>query len=97
MGRENLDHSLSFGVTTLEAKSGYGLETEAEMKMLRAIRTLDDTQPIRLKATFCGAHAVPREFKDNPDKYVDLVINEMVPKVAEKKLAAYVPQADREV
>ncbi len=89
VGRENLRRSLSFGVTTLEAKSGYGLDTETELKMLRAIRTLDETQSIRLKATFCGAHAIPREFKDNPDNYVDLVINEMIPKVADEKLADY--------
>jgi imidazolonepropionase len=88
-GRKALDLSLSFGVTTLEAKSGYGLDTETELKMLRAIRELDRTHPVRLKATFCGAHAVPREFKDNPDGYVDLVVNEMIPRVADEKLASY--------
>jgi imidazolonepropionase len=74
VGRAALERSLSFGVTTLEAKSGYGLDTETELKMLRAIRILGETQPVRLKATFCGAHAVPREFRENPDGYVDLVI-----------------------
>ncbi len=89
VGRDALDLSLSFGVTTLEAKSGYGLETEAELKMLRAIRTLSKTQSIRLKATFLGAHAIPREFRDKPDDYVDLVVNEMIPRVADEKLADF--------
>jgi len=89
VGRAALERSLSFGVTTLETKSGYGLETEAELKMLRAIRTLARTQPVRIRATFCGAHAVPREYKENPEAYVDLVIKEMIPSVAEENLADF--------
>jgi len=89
VGRNALDLSLSFGITTVEIKSGYGLETEAELKILRAIRSLDRTHPVRIAATFCGAHAIPREFRDTPDKYVDVVINEMIPAVAAEKLADY--------
>jgi imidazolonepropionase len=90
VGRNALDLSLGFGVTTIEIKSGYGLSTDAELKMLRAIRTLARTHYIHVVPTFMGAHAIPREYKDNPDKYVDLVINEMIPKVADEKLADYI-------
>jgi imidazolonepropionase len=88
-GRKALDLALSFGVTTIEVKSGYGLDTESELKMLRAIKDLGRTHEMRVYGTFCGAHAVPREFKDRPDRYVDLVVNEMIPRVAEEKLASY--------
>ena len=74
-GRKALDLSLSFGVTTIEIKSGYGLDTESELKMLKAIRTLARTHPARVRATFCGAHAVPKEYKEKPNEYVDLIIN----------------------
>jgi len=89
IGRKALGLSCGFGVTTVECKSGYGLETESEMKMLRAIRTLERTQPVRIKATFLGAHAVPAEFRQNPDSYVDLVVNEMIPRAANEKLADF--------
>jgi len=89
VGRANIDNSLSFGVTTIEVKSGYGLDTETELKMLHAARTLARTHDADIRSTFCGAHAVPREFKDNPDGYVDLVTNQMIPAVADEKLADY--------
>jgi len=89
VGRKALDLSVGHGVTTIEIKSGYGLDTETELKMLRAVRTLSETHPVRVKATFCGAHAIPREFKGNADGYVDLVVNEMIPKVAEEGLVEY--------
>lgn len=80
---------LSHGVTTFEAKSGYGLETASELKQLRAIRTLNAEGPQRVAATFLGAHFVPPEFKDDPDAYVDLVCDEMLPLVAKERLARF--------
>ncbi len=77
-----LDRMSAMGVTTVEAKSGYGLNTETEEKMLRAIRRLADKerQPIRIVSTFLGAHAVPKEYAGHTDEYVDLIINEMLPR-----------------
>ena len=80
---------LAHGVTTVEAKSGYGLETEAELKILRAIRRLRERQPVEIEATFLGAHAVPPEHREAPDRYVDRVVDEMLPAVAEAGLARF--------
>ncbi|BCG59346.1 imidazolonepropionase [Paenibacillus sp. URB8-2] len=84
-----LDRFLLHGVTTIEAKSGYGLTVNDELKQLRAARALDGRHPIDVISTFMGAHAVPEEYKHEPDIYVDLVINEMLPVVAEHRLAEY--------
>ncbi|MCK5137693.1 MAG: imidazolonepropionase [Bacteroidales bacterium] len=78
------------GTGAVEIKSGYGLNTRDELKMLRVIKRLDEETQLTIKATFLGAHALPREFKSNPDGYVNLVINEMIPAVAEEELAAYI-------
>ncbi len=78
------------GTGALEMKSGYGLNKQDELKMLRVIRRIKETVPIEVKATFLGAHAFPQEYKDNPDKYVDVVVNEMIPQVAEEGLADFV-------
>ena len=77
-----LDNMSRMGVTTVEAKSGYGLDTETEEKMLNAIRRLADKegQPVRIVSTFLGAHAVPKEYAGRTDEYVDLIINEMLPR-----------------
>jgi imidazolonepropionase len=80
---------LAQGTTTAEAKSGYGLSTEAEIKTLKAVRIVNDAQPVDLVPTFLGAHAVPKEYKGSPDRYLDLVIDEMLPLVVEQKLARY--------
>jgi len=80
---------LAQGTTTVEAKSGYGLSTAAELKTLEAIREVDRSQPLDLVPTFLGAHAVPNEYKEEPDRYVDLVIEEMLPQVVEQNLARY--------
>lgn len=80
---------LSMGTTTIEAKSGYGLNTENELKMLRAIDALRQKMPVELISTFLGAHAIPPEFVGRPDDYVDLIINEMIPAVAEAGLAEF--------
>ncbi|MHA1942798.1 MAG: imidazolonepropionase [Candidatus Thorarchaeota archaeon] len=80
---------LSMGTTTIEAKSGYGLDTENELKMLQSIEDLRQKLPINLVPTFMGAHAVPPEYEGKTDDYVNLVVNEMIPTVAEKGLAEY--------
>jgi len=80
---------LAQGTTTAEAKSGYGLSTEAELKTLSAVRRVAAAQPVDLVPTFLGAHAVPKEFKGEPDRYLDLVVEEMLPQVVEQKLARY--------
>jgi len=77
--RERLDNMLFYGTTTCEGKSGYGLNTETELKILKAQKKLNETHPIDIVSTFLGAHAVPNDYK-TPD-YVDLVVNDMIPKV----------------
>ncbi len=85
-----LNELVQMGTGAIEIKSGYGLTLDAELKMLRVIKRLKDNSDVTIKATFLGAHALPKEFKNNKDGYMDLVINEMLPKVAEEKLADYV-------
>ncbi len=89
LSARRLDLVLQHGTTTLEAKSGYGLTTADEIKMLEAIRLLQDPHPVEVHATFCGAHEVPPEYRGDADGYVDLVVNEMIPAVAGKRLAEY--------
>ncbi len=78
------------GTGAVEIKSGYGLTTESELKMLRVIKRLKETTPIEIKSTFLGAHSIPAEYKGRQSEYVDLVVNEMIPQVGEEKLADYV-------
>jgi imidazolonepropionase len=78
---------MRFGTTTLEAKSGYGLTLDDEIKMLKVIRRMNDELPIDLVPTFLGAHDIPEEFKDDREGYISLLINEMIPKIAAEKLA----------
>jgi imidazolonepropionase len=84
-----LGEMLRCGTTTAEAKSGYGLETATELKMLRAIRRLDAAQPIDLVATFLGAHEIPREYRDRRGAYLDLLIQEMIPAASASRLAEW--------
>jgi imidazolonepropionase len=79
-----------YGTGAIEIKSGYGLNTEDELKMLRVIRRLKEITPLSVKATFLGAHAVPAEYKGRQEEYVDLVVKEMLPKVAAEGLADFV-------
>jgi len=88
-GKSRLDRFLSKGVTTLEAKSGYGLSLESELKILRVIRALQKEHPVEIVPTFLGAHTVPKEFKDARRRYVDLLITEMIPEVSEERLAEF--------
>ncbi|PTX62844.1 imidazolonepropionase [Kordia periserrulae] len=85
-----LENVMHMGIGAIEIKSGYGLTTEAELKMLRVAKRLKEIYNFPIKTTFLGAHAVPANFKENQDGYMDLVINEMLPKVAEENLAEYV-------
>jgi len=87
--RHRLAEMLRCGTTTAEAKSGYGLETGTELKMLRAIRRLADVQPIDLVATFLGAHEIPREYRERRAAYIDILTEEMIPAVASDRLAAW--------
>ncbi|MCA0757610.1 imidazolonepropionase [Paenibacillus sp. N4] len=87
--RKRLDRFLAHGVTTIEAKSGYGLRLEDELKQLRAARTLHLEHPVDLVSTFMGAHAVPQEHKADPEAYVKIVTEEMIPAVAKAGLAEY--------
>lgn len=87
--RKRLNRIMAHGVTTCEAKSGYGLSTESELKQLEIIRDLNDSHPLDLVPTFLGAHEVPDEYQSNREAYVDLLINEMIPAVTEKKLAEF--------
>ena len=84
-----LDEMMSFGVTTCEAKSGYGLALEHELKQLRAIRRLQEEHPMDVVATFMGAHLVPAEYKNDREAYVRLVCEEMMPAVKEQGIAQF--------
>jgi len=85
-----LKEVMQMGTGAIEIKSGYGLTPEAEMKMLRVAKKLGEDFPITVKTTFLGAHAVPSKYKENKSGYIDLIVNEMLPKIAEEKLASYV-------
>ena len=87
---ERVNEIMAMGTGAVEIKSGYGLTVEDELKMLRVIRRIKETSPITVKANFLGAHAVGRAYKGRQAEYVDLVCNEMLPKVAEEGLADYV-------
>ena len=82
-----LDALLREGVTTVEMKSGYGLATESELRQLRAARRLGAMRPVDVRTSFLGVHAVPPEFRDDPDAYVDLVVDDMLPRAAQEGLA----------
>ena len=88
--KKRLEEVIRQGTGAVEIKSGYGLTVEGEIKMLRVIKQLAANYPIIIKATLLGAHAFPKEFKENHTAYIDLIINEMLPKIAEEKLADYI-------
>ncbi len=85
-----LEEVMRQGTGAVEIKSGYGLTVEGELKMLRVIKKLSQNYPIKIKATFLGAHAFPAEYKENHSAYIDLIINEMLPKIAAENLADYI-------
>lgn len=84
-----LDRFIQYGTTTIEAKSGYGLSLDAEIKSLEVIQELNSIHPLDLIPTFLGAHEIPDEFRHRREQYIDLIIKEMIPQVAERKLAEF--------
>lgn len=90
LSMERIIEIIKMGTGAVEIKSGYGLSTEDELKMLRVIRRIKETAPICVRSTFLGAHAVPEEYKTNPSDYVDLIINEMIPQVTAEELADFI-------
>lgn len=85
-----LEEVIQLGTGAIEIKSGYGLTKEAELKMLRVIKKLKENYPLPIKATFLGAHAIPKEYKDRQEEYIDFVIDEILPEVASQNLAEYI-------
>ncbi len=81
---------MKMGTGAIEIKSGYGLTTESELKILRVIKKLKEISPLTIKATFLAAHAVPNKYKSNKSAYLDLIINEMLPQIAHEQLAEYI-------
>jgi len=88
-GKKRLDSMLSFGVTTVEGKSGYGLDYDTELKQLEVMSDLDKTHPVDIVRTFLGAHAVTKEYKGREDEYIDYLIENVMPEVAKRKLAEF--------
>lgn len=89
MAKARLDEVIQYGTGAIEIKSGYGLSLESELKMLRVIKRLAASSPVSIKASFLGAHAIPTEYKTRRKDYIDLIINEMLPQIAEENLADY--------
>lgn len=87
---ERVREIISFGTGAVEIKSGYGLTTDDELKMLRVIKRIKEESPLAVRSTFLGAHAVPEAYRDNRSGYVDLIVNEMIPAVAAERLADYI-------
>lgn len=87
---KRLNEVMCYGTGAIEIKSGYGLTLESELKILRVVQRLKKLSPLTIKATFLGAHAIPSAFKQNRSAYIDLVIDKMIPQVAEEQLADYI-------
>ncbi len=87
---KRLNEIISYGTGAVEIKSGYGLTTETELKMLRVIKRLKENSPLTIKSTFLGAHSIPAEYRGKQSEYVDIVINEMLPQVAADNLAEFI-------
>ena len=88
--KQRLKNIIKLGTGAIEIKSGYGLSLEGELKILRTIKRLKETFNIEIKSTFLGAHALPRKYKNNREKYLDLIINEMLPNIHKEGLADYI-------
>ncbi len=89
LGKKRLDTMLAFGVTTVEGKSGYGLDSDTEIKQLEVMADLDQSHPMDIVSTFLGAHAVPEEYKGKEDTFIDLLVDRVMPNVAENNLAEF--------
>ncbi|KRM89160.1 imidazolonepropionase [Liquorilactobacillus vini] len=90
LGSNRLQEMLRQGITTVEGKSGYGLDEETELKQLRVFRELNITQPVDISVTYLGAHAIPREFNNQADEYIEFIIKEVLPVIKEENLAEFV-------
>ena len=90
MAQQRLEEVMHMGTGAIEIKSGYGLTTESELKLLRVIRRLKENSPLTIKSNFLGAHGIPMEYRGHQEDYVDLVINEMIPLVAAEDLADFI-------
>lgn len=88
--KKRLDLMLKHGTTTIESKSGYGLDFDSEIKSLEVNKALNESHPIDIVSTFLGAHAIPMEFKENREEYIDIVVNKMLPHVVENELAEFI-------
>ena len=88
--KQRLENIIKLGTGAIEIKSGYGLSLEGELKILRTIKRLKETFDIEIKSTFLGAHALPKKYKNNREKYLDLIINEMLPNIYKEELADYI-------
>ena len=88
-GIKRLDSMLSFGVTTVEGKSGYGLDCSTEMKQLEVMQKLDELHPVDIVKTFLGAHAVPEEYKSKNNQYIDYLIDKVMPEITKRNLAEF--------
>lgn len=88
--KKRLEEVMKLGTGAVEIKSGYGLSVEGELKMLRVIQKLKSDYPIEIKATFLGAHAFPKEYKENHHAYIDCIINEMLPAISKENLADFI-------
>ncbi len=88
-GKTILNRMMEYGTTTIETKSGYGLDTESEIKSLLAAKELNLEHPIDIVSTFLGAHAVPPEYKGKTDEYVELIVSKMIPKIVKEELAEF--------
>lgn len=89
LGKKRLDRMISKGVTTIEAKSGYGLSLQDEMKILKVMKALKEIHPMEITSTFLGAHTLPKEFRDDRTRYLDLLIEKMIPEVAHEGIAEF--------
>ena len=87
---ERVNDLIKLGTGALEIKSGYGLSTEAELKMLRVIKQIKEDSAVKIKATFLGAHAIPNKYKNNKKGYIDLIINQMLPQIHQEQLADFI-------
>src|SRR4030066_961211 len=89
LGKRRLDRMISKGVTTIEAKSGYGLSLQDETKILKVMKALKEIHPMDIVPTFLGAHTIPKEFRNDRTKYMDLLTGEMIPEVAQERVAEF--------
>lgn len=89
VGLKRLDSMITFGVTTVEGKSGYGLDLDTEIKQLEAMKKLNEIHPLDIATTFLGAHAVPKEYKGREDEFIDFMIDDVLPEVSKRNLAEF--------